>query len=65
MPELAELKFTADYVNQISKGQTYVNVEKNPVHKCEDLNIPFKKFNPQQNQNYCSVGCCCLAGYYC
>ena len=44
MPELAELKFTADYVNEISEGQTYVSVEKNPVHKCEDLNIPFKKF---------------------
>jgi endonuclease VIII-like 1 len=44
MPELAELKFTADYVNEISEGQTYVRVEKNPIHKCEDLNIPFKKF---------------------
>lgn len=44
MPELAELKFTADYVNQVSEGQTYVRVEKNPVHKCDDLNIPFKKF---------------------
>lgn len=44
MPELAELKFTADYVNEISEGQTYVRVEKNPIHKCDDLNIPFKKF---------------------
>lgn len=44
MPELAELKFTADYVNQVSDGQTYVRVEKNPIHKCEDLNIPFEKF---------------------
>jgi len=44
MPELAELKFTADYVNQVSEGQTYVRVEKNPVHKCEDLNIPFETF---------------------
>ena len=44
MPELAELKFTADYVNQVSEGQTYVRVEKNPIHKCDDLNIPFKKF---------------------
>ena len=44
MPELAELKFTADYVNQVSEGQTYVGVEKNPIHKCDDLNIPFKKF---------------------
>ena len=44
MPELAELKFTADYVNQVSKGMKYVRVEKNPVHKCEDLDIPFKTF---------------------
>ena len=44
MPELAELKFTSDYVNQVSKGATYLRVEKNPVHKCEDLNIPFTSF---------------------
>ena len=44
MPELAELKFTADYVNQVSEGANYVNVFKNPEHKCEDLNIPFKSF---------------------
>lgn len=44
MPELAELKFTADYVNQVSEDMTYVRVEKNPIHKCEDLNIPFEKF---------------------
>ena len=30
MPELAELKFTADYVNQMSEGMKYVNVVKNP-----------------------------------
>ena len=44
MPELAELKFTADYVNQVSEGANYVNVSKNPEHKCEDLDIPFKSF---------------------
>lgn len=44
MPELAELKFTADYVNQVSEGMTYVRVEKNPIHKCDDLNIPFETF---------------------
>ena len=44
MPELAELKFTADYVNQVSEGITFTKVEKNPVHKCDDLNIPFTKF---------------------
>ena len=44
MPELAELKLTADYVNHNSKGMIYVNVEKNPEHKCEELDIPFKYF---------------------
>jgi endonuclease VIII-like 1 len=44
MPELAELKFTSDYVNQVSEGATYLRVEKNPVHKCENLDIPFKSF---------------------
>ena len=44
MPELAELKFTSDYVNQASEGATYVRVEKNPVHKCDDLDIPFESF---------------------
>jgi endonuclease VIII-like 1 len=44
MPELAELKFTSDYVNQVSEGATYVRVEKNPVHKCDDLDIPFESF---------------------
>ena len=37
MPELAELKFTSDYVNQVSEGMTYVGVKKNPIHKCEDI----------------------------
>jgi endonuclease VIII-like 1 len=44
MPELAELKFTSDYVNQVSEGVTFVKAEKNPIHKCDDLNIPFTKF---------------------
>lgn len=44
MPELAELKFTSDFVNSVSGNITYSNVEKNPEHKCEDLNIPFKEF---------------------
>ena len=32
MPELAELKFTSDYVNQVSEGMTYVGVKKNPKY---------------------------------
>lgn len=44
MPELAELKFTADYVNENSKGITYVSISKNPEHKCEDIEVPFEEF---------------------
>ena len=44
MPELAELKLTADFVNQSSKGMIYTRVEKNSEHKGEELNIPFKYF---------------------
>ena len=49
MPELAELKFTADYVNQVSEGANYVNVSKNPEHKCEDLDIPLSFLKLKQN----------------
>tara|TARA_R100000541_G_scaffold41311_3_gene48749 strand:- start:14590 stop:15393 length:804 start_codon:yes stop_codon:yes gene_type:complete len=41
MPELAELKFTADFINEASKGQTYIGVQKNPIHKCEDIDAPW------------------------
>ena len=44
MPELAELKFTADYINLISKGEKFVSCRKNKQHKGEELNIPFEKF---------------------
>lgn len=44
MPELAELKLTADYVNQNSKGMVYTSVAKNPEHKGDNLDIPFKYF---------------------
>ena len=44
MPELAELKFTADYVNENSNGITYVGISKNPEHKCEDIEVPFEEF---------------------
>lgn len=42
MPELAELKLTSEFVNEASKGLVYTYVEKNPEHKGQDLNIPFK-----------------------
>jgi endonuclease VIII-like 1 len=37
MPELAELRLTADYINQESKGKTFFSIKKNPNHKGEDL----------------------------
>ena len=42
MPELAELKLTSDFVNKASSGLVYTNVEKNPEHKGQELDIPFK-----------------------
>lgn len=44
MPELAELKLTADYINESTRALKFVSVKKNPQHKGEELNIPFKKF---------------------
>jgi len=44
MPELAELRLTADYINQSTGETKFISCQKNPEHKGEDLNIPFKKF---------------------
>jgi len=44
MPELAELKLTADYLNSVSNGIKFVNAKKNPQHKGDELDIPFRKF---------------------
>lgn len=44
MPELAELKLTADYINESSRGISFIKIEKNPVHKGEDVEVPFEKF---------------------
>lgn len=44
MPELAELRLTADYINSRAHGLKFESVTKNPEHKCQDLEIPFKKF---------------------
>lgn len=33
MPELAEVKLTADYVNKMCEGKTFARVRKNPDHK--------------------------------
>ncbi len=44
MPELAELKLTADFINHFARGNTFVNILKNPVHKGTSLESPFSSF---------------------
>lgn len=44
MPELAELRLTADYVNKVTKDLEFNNIVKNPVHKGLDLETPFETF---------------------
>ena len=45
MPELAELKLTADFINQVAKGKTFHAIRKNPEHKwldiSNDVDFPF------------------------
>ena len=44
MPELAEIKLTADYINKVSNSYLYIGVEKNSKHKCIDITIPSHSF---------------------
>lgn len=44
MPELAELRLTADYINKTSKGLSFVSIKKNPVHKGKEISVPYRKF---------------------
>ena len=44
MPELAELKLTAAYINTVSDGLTFNRIEKNPVHKGLDVTSPYPEF---------------------
>jgi endonuclease VIII-like 1 len=44
MPELAELRLTADYINKSANGLSFVNIVKNPVHKGKDISVPYRKF---------------------
>ena len=44
MPELAEVKLTADYINQSTKNLIFTKVFKNPAHKGVEVNIPFTQF---------------------
>lgn len=37
MPELAELKLTADYINQEAEGRVFRNIRHNPEHKWKPL----------------------------
>ena len=46
MPELAELRLTAAYINECSGSKAptirYTNIKKNPVHKGKDIELPFE-----------------------
>jgi len=45
MPEIAEVRITADYVNTLSEGKNFYTINKNPVHKGIDIvpyDTPFK-----------------------
>ena len=44
MPELAELKLTADYINKAASGRTFESIKKNPAHRGTLFDVPFKKF---------------------
>ncbi len=44
MPELAELRRTADFINNFANGLNFKSVKKNPIHKCPEVNLPFNKF---------------------
>jgi endonuclease VIII-like 1 len=45
MPELAELRLTADYINKSVNGLSFVNIKKNPIHKGKDISVPYEKFH--------------------
>lgn len=37
MPELAELKLTADYINQEAEGHVFRNIRHNPEHQWKKI----------------------------
>jgi endonuclease VIII-like 1 len=41
LPEHAELRLTADYVNRVAAGKTFTNIRKNPEHKGKEMEIDF------------------------
>ena len=44
MPELAELKLSAQYINESCEGKTFISIEKNPVHKGLEIEKPYEEF---------------------
>jgi len=44
MPELAELKLTAQFINESANNLKFTKVKKNPQHKGVELDIPFENF---------------------
>lgn len=44
MPELAELRLTAEFVNEIANDKVFYGVRKNPIHKGSDVEVPFGAF---------------------
>ena len=45
MPELAELKLSAQYVNEQCEGKVFNDIKKNPVHKGLDITAPYSEFS--------------------
>jgi endonuclease VIII-like 1 len=44
MPELAELRLSADYINEQSVGKTFYRIRKSPQHKGVELGTPYNEF---------------------
>lgn len=50
MPELAELKLTADYINQRAENRVFHGVVKNTEHKGQEINLDFPFVIEAQNR---------------
>ena len=44
MPELAELRLTADYINGVTSGVTFDDVQKSPEHKGAEVGLHSDQF---------------------
>lgn len=44
MPELAELKINADFINNFAKNRAFVRIRKNPTHKGPEIKSPQNNF---------------------